>query len=117
MNVFLGRAQECGILGDGLETTDCRIWFADQCGYMRSRRLREAPDCELKGNYQDHNLQTAYVALQVLRRPTPPQGKGAFFNQQRGHPRGLCPCVYPHRSARQMGDAQRETARHMRHRS
>ena len=67
MNVFLDRARECGILGDGLETTDCRIWFADQCGYMRSRRLREAPDCELKGLYQEHNLQTAYVALQVLR--------------------------------------------------
>lgn len=71
MNVFLERAQECGILGDGLETTDCRIWFADQCGYLRSRRLREAPESELKGNYQEHNLQTAYVALQVLRRPTP----------------------------------------------
>ncbi len=67
MNVFLSRAQECGILGEGLETTDCRIWFADQCGYMRSRRLREAPECELKGIYQEHNLQTAYVALQVLR--------------------------------------------------
>ena len=67
MNVFLDRARECGILGDGLETTDCRIWFADQCGYMRSRRLREAPDCELKGRYQEKNLQTAFVALQVLR--------------------------------------------------
>lgn len=67
MNVFLNRAQECGILGDGLETTNCRIWFADQCGYMRSRRLREAPDCELKGIYQELNIQTAYVALQVLR--------------------------------------------------
>ena len=67
MNVFLDRARECAILGEGLETTDCRIWFADQCGYMRSRRLREAPECELKGLYQEHNLQTAYVALQVLR--------------------------------------------------
>lgn len=67
MNVFLDKAQECGILGDGLETTDCRIWFADQCGYLRRCRLREAPDCVLKGLYQDHNLQTAYVALQVLR--------------------------------------------------
>lgn len=67
MNVFLDRARECGILGDGLETTDCRIWFADQCGYMRSRRLREAPECELKGLYQEKNLQTAFVALQVLR--------------------------------------------------
>ena len=67
MNIFLARARECDILGDGPETTNCRIWFADQCGYLRSRRLREAPECELKGNYQDHNIQTAYVALQVLR--------------------------------------------------
>ncbi len=67
INVFMERARECGILGDGLETTGCRIWFADQCGYMRTRRLREAPVCELKGEYQDKNLQTAYVALQVLR--------------------------------------------------
>ena len=66
MNVFLDRAQECGILGEGLETTDCRIWFADQCGYLRKVRLREAPECELKGNYQEHNLQTAYVALRAL---------------------------------------------------
>ena len=66
MNVFLDRAQECGILGEGLETTNCRIWFADQCGYLRRCRLREAPDCELKGNYQEHNLQTAYVALKAL---------------------------------------------------
>ena len=69
MNVFLERAQECGILGDGLETTDCRIWFADQCGYMQRCRLREAPECELKGNYQEHNKQTAFVALRVLNIP------------------------------------------------
>ena len=66
MNVFLDRARECGILGEGLETTDCRLWFADQCGYLRKCRLREAPECELKGNYQEHNLQTAYVALKAL---------------------------------------------------
>jgi len=66
MQVFLERAQECGILGEGLETTDCRIWFADQCGYLRKVRLREAPDCELKGNYQEHNLQTAFVALRAI---------------------------------------------------
>lgn len=69
MNVFLERAQECGILGEGLETTDCRIWFADQCGYMQRCRLREAPECELKGNYQEHNLQTAFVALRALNTP------------------------------------------------
>ena len=66
MNVFLDRARECDILGEGLETTDCRIWFADQCGYLRSRRLREAPECELKGIYQEQNQQTAFVALKAL---------------------------------------------------
>lgn len=66
MNVFLDKARECGILGDGPETTECRIWFADQCGYLRKCRLREAPECELKGIYQEHNLQTAYVALRAL---------------------------------------------------
>ena len=65
--VFLARAGECAILGAGLETTDCRLWFADQCGYMRKRRLKEAPECQLQGVYQDKNQQTAYVALQVMR--------------------------------------------------
>ena len=65
--VFLSRARMCNILGDGLETTDCRIWFADQCGYMRKRRLKEAPVCQLQGVYQDKNQQTAFVALQILR--------------------------------------------------
>ncbi len=68
--VFLDRARACNILGEGLETTDCRIWFADQCGFMRRQRLRLAPDCELKGDYQQKNMQTAYVALQVLRNYT-----------------------------------------------
>ena len=65
--VFLARAGACEILGAGLETTDCRLWFADQCGYMRNRRLKEAPECQLQGVYQDKNQQTAFVALQVLR--------------------------------------------------
>ena len=65
--VFLDKAQECHILGAGLETTDCRLWFADQCGYMRKRRLREVPLCQLGGLYQEKNQQTAFVALQVLR--------------------------------------------------
>ena len=68
--VFIEAAKQNGIFGDGLETTDCRIWFADQCGYLRKRRLREAPACQLKGIYQEHNQQTAYVALQVLRNYT-----------------------------------------------
>lgn len=66
-DVFMGRAHACKILGEGLETTDCRLWFADQCGYMRKRRLKEAPECQLQGVYQDKNQQTAFVALQVLR--------------------------------------------------
>lgn len=69
--VFMARAQECSILGEGLETTDCRIWFADQCGYLRRRRIREIPDCQLHGTYQDKNIQTAYVALQVLNHYSP----------------------------------------------
>lgn len=69
--VFIEAAKQNGLWGEGLETTDCRIWFADQCGYMRKRRLREAPTCQLQGLYQDKNQQTAYVALQVLRNYTP----------------------------------------------
>ena len=65
--IFIESARACEILGEGLETTNCRIWLADQCGYMRKRRLNEAPICQLKGDYQDNNLQTAFVALQVLR--------------------------------------------------
>ena len=65
--VFLACAGACEILGAGLETADCRLWFADQCGYMRKRRLKEAPECQLQGVYQDKNQQTAFVALQVLR--------------------------------------------------
>ena len=65
--VFLETAERNNILGDGLETTNCRIWFADQCGYLRKCRKRDIPDCQLKGLYQDKNQQTAYVALQVLK--------------------------------------------------
>lgn len=66
-DVFLSRARACNILGEGLETTNCRIWFADQCGYMRKRRMKEIPSCQLEGYYQDKNQQTAYVGLQILR--------------------------------------------------
>ena len=66
MPVFLARAEECGILGNGLETTDCRIFFADQHRFLARQRERVAPECELHGYYQEHNLQTAYVALKVL---------------------------------------------------
>ncbi len=56
MNVFLAKAQEC----------DSEIYFADQCEYLRRTRLRVAPECELHGIYQEHNLQTAFVALRAL---------------------------------------------------
>ena len=56
INVFLAKAQECG----------SDIYFADQCEYLRRTRLRFAPECELKGNYQEHNLQTAFVALRAI---------------------------------------------------
>lgn len=65
--VFEERARACNIWGEGPETTDCRIWFANHCGYMRKRRLKEAPQCQLMGDYQQNNLQTAFVALQALR--------------------------------------------------
>jgi len=56
MNVFLAKAQECG----------SDIYFADQCEYLRRTRLKVAPECELHGLYQEHNLQTAFVALRAL---------------------------------------------------
>lgn len=68
--VFIEAAKRNGIFGEGLETTDCRIWFADQCGYLRKRRKNDVKECQLKGIYQEHNQQTAYVALQVLRNYT-----------------------------------------------
>jgi len=54
--VFEHRAQAC----------EAPIWFADQCEYLRRTRLRFAPECELKGIYQEHNLQTAFVSLRAI---------------------------------------------------
>ena len=59
INVFLSKAQEC----------EAEIYFADQCEYLRRTRLRVAPECELHGIYQEHNLQTAFVALRAIRVP------------------------------------------------
>ena len=56
MNVFLAKAQECG----------SDIYFADQCEYLRRTQLKVAPECELHGLYQEHNLQTAFVALRAM---------------------------------------------------
>ena len=64
MNVFLSAAQACG----------SEIYFADQCEYLRRTRLKVAPACELKGNYQEHNLQTAFVALRALIQKSYPKG-------------------------------------------
>ncbi|MCQ2335421.1 MAG: bifunctional folylpolyglutamate synthase/dihydrofolate synthase, partial [Paludibacteraceae bacterium] len=64
--VFMQKAAECEILGAGLETTDCRLFFADQCGYLRREREKTVTSCELHGAYQEKNMQTAYVALHVL---------------------------------------------------
>lgn len=65
--VFIQKAKECGLWGDGLETTNCCLYFADRHNYLRKRRQRLAPECELHGAYQEKNQQTAYVALMALR--------------------------------------------------
>lgn len=65
--VFLQQADKYHILGDGPETTNCRIWLADECGYLKRCREREVTTCELKGIYQQKNMQTAYVALRALK--------------------------------------------------
>lgn len=57
VNIFMESARVC-------EST---IYFADQCEYLRRCRLQVAPECELKGLYQEQNLQTAFVALRALR--------------------------------------------------
>lgn len=54
--VFIARAMECG----------SELFFADQHEYLRRCRKRYAGECELKGIYQEHNLQTAFVALRAL---------------------------------------------------
>lgn len=64
--VFAAKAKECGLWGDGPETTNCQIWWADQCGYLRRCRERDITECELHGLYQEKNKQTAYVALRAL---------------------------------------------------
>lgn len=42
------------------------LYFADQCEFLRRQRLRFAVECELQGDYQQKNLQTAFVALRAL---------------------------------------------------
>lgn len=66
--VFIERAKECGIWGEGLETATCQFFFANQCNYLRTRYNRLVGDCQLKGNYQYNNVQTAYVAICYLQR-------------------------------------------------
>jgi len=69
--VFIERARVYNILGEGLETSHCKLWFADQCGYLSRCRKRDIPECQLHGIYQEKNMQTAYVALRALGIPTP----------------------------------------------
>ena len=68
------------IVGEGTEETravfeqvarehDAPLVFADECEYLRRQRLLFAPDCELKGAYQQLNMQTAFVALRALHVP------------------------------------------------
>ncbi len=78
--VFINKARECGILGQGLETDDCRLWFADQCEYLRRQRHRHITQCQLKGLYQEKNCQTAYVALQALRKTSLHNNESLFNN-------------------------------------
>ena len=50
------------------------IYWADQHEYLRRFRVRYASECQLKGVYQEHNLQTAYVTLRLLQREHPELG-------------------------------------------
>ncbi|MBP3585943.1 MAG: bifunctional folylpolyglutamate synthase/dihydrofolate synthase [Paludibacteraceae bacterium] len=70
-DVFVRQAQACDIWGEGLETSTCRIWRADWCNFLKKRRRLRVPTCQLTGAYQEHNMQTAYVALQALRYADP----------------------------------------------
>ena len=45
------------------------IYFAWEHEYLRRVRMRVAPVSELQGYYQEHNLQTAFVALRALSMP------------------------------------------------
>ncbi|MBR1922241.1 MAG: bifunctional folylpolyglutamate synthase/dihydrofolate synthase [Paludibacteraceae bacterium] len=64
--VFIEAAQRNGIWGEGLESDHCQFWFADQCEYLRRTRLKVAPKCQLEGEYQAMNMQTAFVALRAV---------------------------------------------------
>ena len=71
-------AERNHISGGGPETDGCRIWFADQCEYLRRERQRTAPDCQLKGEYQEKNIQTAPARRRMTRKGenTPRFGRG-----------------------------------------
>ena len=70
--IFIEKAKQCDILGDGLETTNCQLFFADQCVFLQKRLQKIVSNCPLQGNYQLKNKQTVYVALAFL------QGKKIF---------------------------------------
>lgn len=48
------------------QANNAPLVFADECEYLRRQRMRYAPDCELRGDYQQQNMQTAFVALRAL---------------------------------------------------
>lgn len=48
------------------QANNAALVFADECEYLRRQRMRYAPDCELQGDYQQQNMQTAFVALRAL---------------------------------------------------
>ena len=60
--IFIEKAKQCDILGDGLETTNCQLFFADQCIYKKKRLQQIVSNCPLQGNYQLKNKQTAYLS-------------------------------------------------------
>lgn len=60
------------VLGERIAVSDERlaesgeVWIAQECEYLRRLRKQVAPECQLKGWYQEQNQQTAYVALRAL---------------------------------------------------
>lgn len=86
-DVFVRQAKACDIWGDGLETNTCRIWRADWCNFLKKKRRLRVPTCQLKGVYQEHNMQTAYVALQALRYadPTLPLMRDSYIADAYAH--------------------------------
>ena len=52
------------------------VYWAEEHEYLRRVRERVAGESELRGLYQEHNLQTAFVALRALHIPNKAIGEG-----------------------------------------